>query len=633
VVSGILASGRAQGRAITAGALALLLALATAMAAHAALDDTSLVSMASGADGEAGDDDVVGEVAVSNSGRYIAFASRAGNLNADAVPGVVNVYRRDRAANETILVSRATGGEAADADSLTPAISPGGRYIAFESDADNLSDEDNNGVTNVYLRDTLTGTTTLVSRADGPAGAAADGSSHNPSISLFGKHVAFDSDADNLASDLDPSVRNVFARSMADGAVKLVSRGNPVIGSPDGPAGDGDSANPSISSNGERIAFESAANNLSTVDDDSVTNVYLRNLRFRSTTALACTTGGFLQPCPEAGNGDSVNPAISLDGAFVAFESDAANLSGEDDDVSTDVFVRELSANATELVSRASGATGAGGIGHSFAPTVSGEGKGQFVLFASAAENLSADDVGTFDVFVRDTLNATTSLVSRASGLTGAGGTGSSVSPALSGDGRVAAFVSEADNLSAIGGGGVWSLFARELRLEPPPEPEPLPQGGHGGHGEEGGGHTEAGHDAGGSEHGAAGHGGTAGHGATGGHASHDSTKPKQTLFAPGRQDVDKLFVMVQVHERSTLRVTGSVSVPGASRAYRFKPVKLLVPLHGLRKVRLKLERRAIRTVKRTLRRGRTLRARVTATVTDAAGNRGVARRAIKLRP
>jgi hypothetical protein len=260
---------------------------------------------------------------------------------------------------------------------------------------------------------------------------------------------------------------------------------------------------------------------------------------------------------------------------------------------------------------------------------VSGEGEGQFVLFASAAENLSPDDVGTFDVFVRDVLNNTTNLVSRAGGLTGAGGTGSSVSPALSGDGRIAAFVSEADNLSASDDDGVWNLFARELRLEPPPPPEPLPQGGHGGHTGGETGHTDPGHAAGGAGHTA--HGGTGGAGGT--HANHDSTKPKQTLFAPGRQDVDKLYVMVQVHERSTLRVTGSVSVPGASRAYRFTPVKMLVPIHGVRRVRLKLDQRAVRTIKRSLRRGRTLRARVTATLTDAAGNRGLAKRAIKLKP
>ena len=89
------------------------------------------------------------------------------------------------------------------------------------------------------------------------------------------------------------------------------------------------------------------------------------------------------------------------------------------------------------------------------------------------------------------------------------------------------------------------------------------------------------------------------------------------------------------VHDRDRLVVVtpATVSVPGASRAYRFKPVKLVVPLHGVRKIRLKLERRAIRPVKRALRRGRTLRARVTAIATDAAGNRGIARRAIKLKP
>ena len=94
-----------------------------------------------------------------------------------------NVYVRDTQTGETTLVSRADGVDGAGAtggDSGNPAMSPAGRYVAFESDADNLSDADDDSVTNVYVRDMFAGTTTLVSRADtGPA----DGPSHNPSVS------------------------------------------------------------------------------------------------------------------------------------------------------------------------------------------------------------------------------------------------------------------------------------------------------------------------------------------------------------------------------------------------------------------------------------------------------------------
>ena len=85
-------------------------------------------------------------MAVSADGHYVAFESKASNLSDAAQPGVTNIYKRDTQTGTTTLVSRVTGadGAGADGDSAAPAISPAGRFIAFESVADNLSTADKN---------------------------------------------------------------------------------------------------------------------------------------------------------------------------------------------------------------------------------------------------------------------------------------------------------------------------------------------------------------------------------------------------------------------------------------------------------------------------------------------------------
>ena len=118
------------------------------------------------------------------------------------------------------------------------------------------------------------------------------------------------------------------------------------------------------------------------------------------------------------GNAYSILPSVSADGRFVAFSSGASNLHPDDGDGTADVFLRDLQADTTVLVSRASGAAGAKGNAHSFSPSVSADGR--FVAFESGASNLHPDDGDTsLDVFVRDLQADTTVRVSRASGAGG----------------------------------------------------------------------------------------------------------------------------------------------------------------------------------------------------------------------
>jgi WD40-like Beta Propeller Repeat len=626
-----------------APAIAVLLAafmLTCAAVAQGAAGDMTLLSRAGGfggASGLSGDD-----LAINNNGRWVAFVSDATNLVPGAPGGgVKSVYLVDTVTGAIQLVSRADGTDGAPAsdNATSPAISPGGRFVAFQSTADNLSDQDNDSFSNIYVRDTWNGATALISRATGPTGAGGNGNSRNPSVSFDAAVVAFESDADNLAVGADPNHTNVFARKADTQETILVSRANPTLTSPEGDPADGGvhnggSTNPSISYDGFRIAFQSDATNLSTTDDDAVTDVFLRDLITRSTYLVSCASGvGFDQCAPLEGgpaNGDSTEPSLSWDGGFVAFQSDASNLVPEEDHPGTDVFWRGLSANTTRLISRAYGPDGAPADGASIAPTISGKG-GQYVAFLSVATNLSEDTSSYLKVFVRDALNGTVAEASRAAGTTGALADDNSLASAISGKGGFVAFSSDANNLSSEDDDGFPNVFLRQLDPAPPPPPPPIPPGPPP-HCHlpippclVGGGDAHAGH--GGADH--AGHTG-ADHGA--GHV-HDPNGPAQTLFAPSRQDIDKLYVMVQVHEESTLLVTARVNVPGSSRVYRFKPFQRKLAIHAVRKVKLKLPRTALRAVKRALRHGRKLRARVTATAIDATGSRGVAKDSIILRP
>ena len=149
----------------------------------------------------------------------MTFQSTANNLSPDDRNAVINVFLRDLDESSTALASRANGpnGAGGDADSADPAsrpvVSDNGR-VAFISQANNLSADDNDALTNVFVRDALAGTTELVSRAPGPAGAAANASSGGPTTSADGRYVAFDSPATNLVAGTLAGVSNVFRRDV-----------------------------------------------------------------------------------------------------------------------------------------------------------------------------------------------------------------------------------------------------------------------------------------------------------------------------------------------------------------------------------------------------------------------------------
>jgi hypothetical protein len=184
------------------------------------LNTTSRVSVAT--DGAEGNSDSDG-CSISSDGRYVAFFSLASNLVAGDTNGVNDVFVRDRTLNTTNRVSISIDflGAGANADSDDPSISADGRYVAFESNATNLVAGDSNSKLDVFVRDRNAGTTTRVS----VGGLATQGNNDSfvGSISADGRLVAFESDATNLVAGDANAKRDVFVRDLVSGTTSLVS--------------------------------------------------------------------------------------------------------------------------------------------------------------------------------------------------------------------------------------------------------------------------------------------------------------------------------------------------------------------------------------------------------------------------
>ena len=146
--------------------------------------------------------------AVSADGTLVAFQSFA----ADLVPGATNgdwqIYLRDLVGGTTTRVSTAADGTEGGGHSVNPTISADGRHVAFESRASNLVAADTNGVSDVFVKDIVTGEIERVSVGSG--GGEAAGSSIRPSLSADGRYVAFGSDAADLVAGDTNAVGDSF---------------------------------------------------------------------------------------------------------------------------------------------------------------------------------------------------------------------------------------------------------------------------------------------------------------------------------------------------------------------------------------------------------------------------------------
>ncbi len=413
---------------------------------RAAPGDITLASVdSSGAQGNASSWDP----SISSDGRYIAFESDASNLVAGDTNGQTDIFRYDTQTGTTIQVSVDSSGTQGNNSSSNPSISSDGRFIAFSSFASNLVTGDTNTVMDIFRHDTQTGTTTMVS-VDSSGGLGND-ASITPAISSDGRFIAFTSYASNLAVGDTNDLSDVFLHDTQTGTTTRVSVNS------SGVEGNSSSRDTSISSDGRYLAFESFASNLVPGDTNGQADIFRHDTQTGTTIRISVDSSGAQV------NGISGDPSISGDGRYIAFDSTASNLVAVDTNGARDVFRHDTQTGTTTMVSVDS--SGGQGNNSSFTPAISSDGR--FIAFTSDASNLAAGDTnGMSDVFLHDTQTCVTTMVSVDS--SGTQGNDRSLSPTISGDGRYVAIISYASNLVAGDANGVMDVFVNEVDLTPP---------------------------------------------------------------------------------------------------------------------------------------------------------------------
>ena len=337
--------------------------------------------------------------AISADGRFVAFTSEASNLVPNDNNGKTDVFVRDTATGTTMLVSASVTAESGNNDSSAFVLSANGQFVAFSSNASNLVLHDNNNAQDIFVKNLLTGTTLLVSVNTGGLGSA-NSVSFRPQISADGRYVGFVSIASDIVSnDTNGYIPDIFVRDMQTGTTELVSVDL------SGGSSSTDSSSFALSANGRVVAFPSDASDLVIGDGNRSTDVFVRNLDTATTAAVSVNRRR------RTGNGPSFTPTISVDGRFVAFWSAARDLTGNDTNTIGDVFVRDTLTATTTLAS-----VNRTGLSHN---SVQGiwwaaiSQNGRVVLFAAWDSDIVEDDTNNrLDIFARDLSTGSTKMVS-----------------------------------------------------------------------------------------------------------------------------------------------------------------------------------------------------------------------------
>jgi archaellum component FlaF (FlaF/FlaG flagellin family) len=288
--------------------------------------------------------------------------------------------------------------------------------------------------------------TELVSLA--ASGGPANGISLLQGISGDGREVAFTSFATDLVAGDTNGAVDVFVRDRTRGTTERVN-----VSSSGAQANDS-SLDAAISADGRVVAFDSRATNLVPGDTNGQPDIFVRDRTRGVTERVSVSSTG-----AQANSASSSEIALSRDGRYVAFASNASNLVPGDVNGRSDVFVHDRRTGTTSSVSVSD--AGAFGNGDSLRPSISSDGR--VVAFSSFASNLSPGDVNAaLDVFVRDLKAGTTRRLSVST--TGQGGDGASGSASLDGQGRLAAFASLASNLVPGDTNEQPDVFLRDLR-------------------------------------------------------------------------------------------------------------------------------------------------------------------------
>jgi Tol biopolymer transport system component len=326
---------------------------------------------------------------ISEDGKFVAFDSGAPDLVVGDTNGAADAFVRDLVAGTTTRVSVDSSGAQGNNSSIAPFISSDGRYVAFSSFADNLVAGDTNARGDVFLRDRLLSTTIRVSidssGIQSATGVQSAADVYTPSVSSDGRYIAFDDTDGTLVAGDNNGVLDVFVRDVTGGTttrVSVDSSGNQATGPGSPPS---NSVAPSMTPDGRYVTFLSWATNLVSLDSNGMADVFVHD---RQTSLTTRASVGLVQSNGEA-EGD---PSISANGQFIAFASTGSNLVTGDTNGAADVFVRDTVAGTlpSAPVLAVSAALGAVDVSWT-APAAGGSTITEYQLYratASGAETL-----------------------------------------------------------------------------------------------------------------------------------------------------------------------------------------------------------------------------------------------------
>jgi len=428
---------------------------------------TTLVSV--NATGNSGGNDDSFPVGISTDGQFALFQSSASDLTLNDTNNASDIFVRDLSRGLTALVSVSTNGGYGNGASRDAVMTPDGRYVAFVSAASNLVPKDTNNIPDVFVRDLQAGTTTLAS-----VGAASNSSppnlysiisSESPDITADGRYVAFYSTATNLVSGVT-NTGEIYVRDLVAGSTTWVSTNARAIAQSITGSANFISCNFALSDDGQSVAFEACTNTTAAATGRGI--AMLQHLP-TGLTDLLCSNAVVSSAIYE----NIHNLAITPDGRFTAY---VANVSP----TNTAIYLWDAQLGTNTLVSASLDNSGPAS-GFCAAPVISSN--GQFVVFISSGTNLVANPLtGDWHVYLRDALGCTNQLLDVAANGTGAG-VNLETATALSADGGVAVFDSAtllADNRRLN-----YNVFARDvmagatdlISARHPALPSPTPNG------------------------------------------------------------------------------------------------------------------------------------------------------------
>ena len=452
---------------------------------------------------------------LSSDGRYALFESRASDLVRDDTNDAADIFVRDLVNGTTTLISVSTNGSAPNGASRGSVMTPDARYVVFVSQASNLVESDTNHIADLFLRDLQSGTTTLLTPGAMPI-FPSFGGPESPDITPDGHYVAFYSTATNVVTGVT-SPGEIYVRDIVGGTTIWAStNAQTIFQATFGPSSSIFSFNHAISADGKFVAFETSTKSpnpalagglilrfsLDTGLTDTVnTNAYFpKSVSYEEVRSLNITPDGrfiaFVANTNDSSgattciylwdgqsqvstlvSGDLTGnvptnstcdwPTVDPTGRFIAFVSSATNLVTNSLAGDYHIYRRDVPAGITTLIDADTNGTGSP-ITASTIPNMSSDGR--FIAFESFDANLVPDDRNhAFDVFVRDlTTNAFDLISARDPALPSVTPNGpNTISPfALSGDGRWAAFSSDADDIGANDTNTVRDVFVRDLLLQ-----------------------------------------------------------------------------------------------------------------------------------------------------------------------